>query len=412
MRCCTTTPIVMALLAAGLGTLAAPLPVLAHGAADVPESSDVQRLIRFPDTRERAIMVVDLHTHSVFSDGHVWPRTRVEEALRDGLDALAITEHLEWTPHRGDINLDDRNRAWEIAHEAAAETELIVIAGSEITRRWPVGHINAIFIEDANPLLVLPEGAGDIEDLGEYYDAARSTDPWLALDEAHEQGAFIFWNHPSFSSPERDGIASLSEFHLEAIERGQLHGIEVANWDNLSEEAFQIALDHDLTVLGVSDVHELIDWDYEPIQGGHRPVTLALVEERSEKGLRTALFDGRTVVWFRNTLLGRARDVQPVLEASIAVEEAFYEDGQKLARVTLRNDSDARFLLGNETGYSFEEGAGVVELPPNGSLRLGIRTKDVLEQFNLTFTVLNALIAPGSPATVTVPVQAEILERL
>ncbi|HAO89312.1 MAG TPA: PHP domain-containing protein, partial [Gammaproteobacteria bacterium] len=39
-------------------------------------------------------MVVDLHTHSVFSDGHVWPRIRVGEAIRDGLDAMAGTEHL------------------------------------------------------------------------------------------------------------------------------------------------------------------------------------------------------------------------------------------------------------------------------------------------------------------------------
>ena len=30
-----------------------------------------------------------LHTHSVFSDGHVWPRIRVAEAIRDGLDAMA-----------------------------------------------------------------------------------------------------------------------------------------------------------------------------------------------------------------------------------------------------------------------------------------------------------------------------------
>ena len=29
-----------------------------------------------------------LGTHSVFSDGHVWPSIRVSEALRDGLDAL------------------------------------------------------------------------------------------------------------------------------------------------------------------------------------------------------------------------------------------------------------------------------------------------------------------------------------
>lgn len=34
--------------------------------------------------------MIDLHTHSVFSDGQVWPSIRVEEGVRDGLDALAI----------------------------------------------------------------------------------------------------------------------------------------------------------------------------------------------------------------------------------------------------------------------------------------------------------------------------------
>jgi histidinol phosphatase-like PHP family hydrolase len=48
-------------------------------------------------------LVVDLHTHSVFSDGHVWPSVRVGEAIADGLDAVAITEHLEWQPHLDDI---------------------------------------------------------------------------------------------------------------------------------------------------------------------------------------------------------------------------------------------------------------------------------------------------------------------
>jgi hypothetical protein len=37
---------------------------------------------------------------------------RVEEALRDGLDGIAITEHLEWQPHLKDIPHPDRNRAY------------------------------------------------------------------------------------------------------------------------------------------------------------------------------------------------------------------------------------------------------------------------------------------------------------
>lgn len=41
----------------------------------------------------------DLHIHTVFSDGNVWPTLRVEEARREGLDLIAMTEHLEYQPH-------------------------------------------------------------------------------------------------------------------------------------------------------------------------------------------------------------------------------------------------------------------------------------------------------------------------
>ncbi|MGB1168372.1 MAG: PHP domain-containing protein, partial [Flavobacteriaceae bacterium] len=45
----------------------------------------------------------DLHIHTVFSDGAVWPSIRVEEARREGLDLIAMTEHLEYQPHEEDI---------------------------------------------------------------------------------------------------------------------------------------------------------------------------------------------------------------------------------------------------------------------------------------------------------------------
>ena len=38
----------------------------------------------------------DLHIHTVFSDGEVWPSIRVKEARRDGLDLISMTEHLEY----------------------------------------------------------------------------------------------------------------------------------------------------------------------------------------------------------------------------------------------------------------------------------------------------------------------------
>ena len=109
-------------------------------------------VINFPDTDDYQVYTVDLHTHSVFSDGHVWPTVRVGEAEHEGIDLIAITEHLEYQPHGMDIPHPDRNRSFEIAKNST-ETDLLVVNGAEITRMFPPGHINAVFIEDANKLI-------------------------------------------------------------------------------------------------------------------------------------------------------------------------------------------------------------------------------------------------------------------
>ncbi|RPI44150.1 MAG: PHP domain-containing protein, partial [Bacteroidetes bacterium] len=110
------------------------------------------RAIEFPDIPGYLTLKCDFHTHTVLSDGHVWPNIRVEEALRDGLDAISITDHLEYQPHRADIPHPDRNRSYELAQQAAEGKDLIIIHGAEITRSMPPGHANAIFLEDANAL--------------------------------------------------------------------------------------------------------------------------------------------------------------------------------------------------------------------------------------------------------------------
>ena len=49
------------------------------------------RAIEFPDPPGYQTLLCDFHTHTVFSDGRVWPNIRVQEAHRDGPDAVAIT---------------------------------------------------------------------------------------------------------------------------------------------------------------------------------------------------------------------------------------------------------------------------------------------------------------------------------
>ena len=139
--------------------------VFGHGSSGSSKGKVSERNIVFPDVEGYVTLVTDLHTHSVFSDGHVWPKIRVGEALRDGLDGLAITEHLEYQPHRADILHPDRNRAYQQAQEAAMQSDLLVIPGSEITRDMPAGHINAVFIEDANKLIKVESAPKDNSDV-------------------------------------------------------------------------------------------------------------------------------------------------------------------------------------------------------------------------------------------------------
>ena len=365
-----------------------------HGRAGTGRASE--RAIEFPDVAGYQTLVVDLHTHSVFSDGHVWPNIRMGEAILDGLDAIAVTEHIEYQPHLADIPHPDRNRSYEEAKASLPEdSELIVIAGSEITRVAPHGHMNAVFIEDANALLKISD-VPEPFDAGEYYRRAGEWPAQSAVDVANEQGAFVFWNH-SWSDFD-DAKTVINDFHRSNAANGKLHGIEVANGNTYSAESFQIALDHNLALIGVSDVHNLIDWDYAPHEGGHRPVNLVFAREKSSAGIREALFARRTVVWFKNLLIGRDRDLAPLLEASLVVESASYRGDSKVLQVVLGNLSDARFLLDNKTDFSMVRDHDVIEVEPHGHATLQVRTGGQLDQVTLEFEVLNALTAPDQRA--------------
>ncbi len=378
-----------------VGLLAA-TAVQAHGNAST--TNNPARAIEFPDTADYQTLTVDLHTHSVFSDGHVWPKTRVEEALRDQLDALAITEHLEYQPHLSDIPHLDRNRAYDIAADAAKNTDLIVIRGSEITRDAPAGHINAVFIDDANKLLKVENPPSDRTNTTAFYRAAREWPAQEAVKAAHAQNAFIFWNHPYWTRQSPDGIARINDFHAANARSGLLHGIEIANGQTYSEEALQIALDNDLALIGVSDVHDLIDWDYIPHEGGHRPVTLVFAEAKTAEAIKDALFARRTVVWFRNLLIGREQHLQPLLQASLSASTLRYRNGTKVAEVVLSNTSDAAFELRYTGDYTFMFSADRITVPAHGQITVQIKPGKKLRKLNLPFVVENALTAPGEYA--------------
>ena len=354
------------------------------------------RKIFFPDIDGYKTLLTDFHQHTVFSDGSVWPTIRVEEAIKDGLDAISLTEHLEYQPCSKDIPNPDRNRAYELAKSFAEnknksiDRKLIVINGQEITRSMPPGHINAIFLKDANKLL-------------------HPKDSLKGILAANKQDAFVFWNHPAWPAQRSDGIAKLDEFHKYLIEKKLLHGIEVVNELYYSEEALRLALENDLTIMGTSDIHGLVDWlfkvpdDNESSNGtlpGHRPVTIIFSKDKSEDGIKDALFEGKTAVFYNELLIGKEENLKPLVEKCLVInnindlELGYSEDGKStIKKVEIKNVSDAPFILKNLNSFTFETNSDIINIMPNSIHSISVKTKG--EPLNeLKFEVLNGIIAP------------------
>ncbi len=344
--------------------------------------SQGDRAIEFPDIPGYLTLKCDLHMHTVFSDGSVWPNIRIQEALRDGLDAISITDHIEYQPHRDDIPHPDRNRSYQLAQKAAKGQDLIIINGAEITRSMPPGHANAIFLKDANKL--------DQKDVMEVF------------REAKRQGAFIFWNHPHWTAQQKNGVATLSEMHLDLLAEGLINGIEIFNESTYSDEALKIAHEHNLTLLGTSDIHGLIDWQFNVPQGGHRPVTLVFAKEKSEKSLKEALEQHRTAVWFDNTLVGNAEFLVPLVESSLEVSRL----GEAMVQtIMIENHSDADYILENLSEYTLHNQASVFVVKSHEATKIQVKTIDKLPSFNLRFRVLNAITSPGEHPEISILVE-------
>ncbi|MDP1676105.1 MAG: Sb-PDE family phosphodiesterase [Bacteroidota bacterium] len=333
-----------------------------------------ERVISFPNIPGYLTLKCDLHQHTVFSDGDVWPTIRVEEAVKDGLDAISLTEHLEYQPHKSDIPHPDRNRAYKLAFDAAKDTNLIVINGSEITRKMPPGHSNAIFLNDANKMLI--------------------QDSVEVFREAKRQGAFTFWNHPNWLGQSKTGVATLTDLHKLLLKEKLLDGIEVVNDLTYSDEALQIALDYNLTIMGTSDIHGLIDWQYDVPKGGHRPITLVFAKERTAASLKEALFEKRTVVYYNDLLIGRNEFLIPLIRQSLSVGPSSYQGKTSVMTVTIKNSSDMDYLLENKSEYLLHNTADVVTVKANDVTTIEVKVLQNIPSISLKFSVLNAVNAP------------------
>lgn len=279
--------------------------------------SRVRNEIHIPDVAGYQTLKCDFHTHSIFSDGKVWPDVRVGEAWQDGLDAIAITDHIEYRPNK-EILKGDLNESYKIAKKAGDAIGFMVIKGTEITRSKPLGHINALFINDVMPLEV--------------------EDPLQAIDEALRQGAFIMWNHPGWP----DDKSTFYPVHDELIKAGKIHGVEVFNHMEYYPVVFDWCKQKNLAFMSNSDIHDPIHTSYG-IENNVRPMTLVLAKERTVESIKEALFAKRSIAYFHGMLAGKPEHLKGLLKASLKIRII----NEKQAEITNISDITYRATAGS-----------------------------------------------------------------
>lgn len=283
----------------------------------------------------------DLHTHSVFSDGSVTPQFRVKEAWLEGLDVMAVTEHIEYRPHEkvfgsylqaeGPFN-PDLNTSVNIARKEAEIWDVFIIPGAEITRSGrDVGHFNALFTKDNNAI---------------YHE-----DPVQAIRNAKSQGALVMHNHPGWTRTSID----FTPTEQIAYGEGLIDGVEVVNYVEFYPGIIDRVRDHGLFIAANSDIHASAEEEYNA-DGFNRPITLIFATERTEAGLREALEAGRTLALAFNTMCG---------------SEALLVDFFKAA-VSVKWLSENVFMLTNNTSIPFviqQEGRNQERINPFSTVR-------------------------------------------
>ena len=286
--------------------------------------------IRIPGILGYQTLKCDFHMHTVFSDGIVWPTYRVEEAWQEGLDAIAITDHIENQPSKKFIT-GDHNVPHELATDIARQRNILLIHGGEITRKMPPGHLNALFLNDTNPL-----------------DVPLVVD---ALQAAKKQGAFIFWNHPGWKAQQPD-TCRWWPMHQDLFEKGLINGIEVFNESEYYPIVLDWCLSRNLSVIGNSDIHGISSQMYDLVNG-HRPMTLVFAKGRNIESIREAMFNNRTVAYFDNKLAGKEDFLKALFLASVTVKTIGTSESNNRELFEISNMSTIPFEIETQKGEWF-----------------------------------------------------------
>lgn len=336
----------------------------------------LRREIVLPEVNGYKVLKADLHSHTVYSDGNVTPEYRVREAWVDGLDVLAITEHIEYRPSEGkmynylkgylpaemqNLNmgevvkdmgiLTNLNLSNELATNAALGYGITIIPGVEITRTpETIGHYNALFVEDANSV----------------YDG----DPAASIRKARSQGALIMHNHPGW----RRKNLQMTEFEEVVYGEGLIDGVEIMNGSEFYPSVVKRASDKKLFMAANTDIHSTTAMDYTN-QGHYRNMTFILAKDASLESLKDALKKRRTLAYSFGTLAGDEQLIKDFFLACVKLE-TFRVDGKGRRSVRMTNNTSMDFVL--------NFGGNPVQLRAFTS-----RNVNVAKGRNLNFTVEN-----------------------
>jgi hypothetical protein len=204
----------------------------------------------------------DLHCHTLHSDGAEEPATLVGEALRLGLDFLAITDH-NTDSHHGHVV------------STAGDDTIVLLKAEEVTTYY--GHSNAW-------------------GLGGWVDFRNRTaeDMRRSFDEVHRQGGLVSVNHP---------FGGTSPWELGDELAAEADTIEVWNgpWSPDERDAIDwwarlLASGARPTAVGGSDCHSFRRRAGQALGG---PTTWVRAATRDREGVTDGIRAGRVVITAR-----------------------------------------------------------------------------------------------------------------
>jgi hypothetical protein len=85
----------------------------------------------------------------------------------------------------------------------------------------------------------------------------------------------------------------------------------------------------------------------------------------------------------------------PLVKNAVTVENASYIGTSSILEISLKNNSDAPFLILNESPYTLHQHSGLITLEPRTTTKIQLKSRTIQEKISLPLRVLNAVIAPG-----------------